>query len=47
MIVAAGQKASLGRIHAGATVTVHVAETTLAIELPDGETPAVAHQVAL
>ncbi|MGF0115465.1 IS481 family transposase [Promicromonospora sp. Marseille-Q5078] len=42
VIVVAGQKISLGRTHAGATVTVHVAETTLAIELPDGETTIIA-----
>ena len=33
-----GQKVSLGRIHAYQTVTVPVSETTLAIELDDGET---------
>lgn len=37
VIVVAGQKVSLGRVHAGISVTVHVAETTLAIKLPDGE----------
>lgn len=31
----AGQKIALGRQHAGRTVTVHVSETTLAIDLPD------------
>lgn len=38
VIVVARQRVSLGRAHAGATVTVHVAQTTLAVELPDGET---------
>lgn len=41
VIVVAGQKVPLGRIHAGATVTVHAAETTLAIELPDADTKVV------
>jgi hypothetical protein len=31
----AGQKIALGRQHAGRTVTVHVSENTLAIDLPD------------
>ena len=34
----AGQKVALGREHARTTVTVHVAETTLAIELPENDT---------
>ena len=33
-----GQKVALGRIHRHQTLTVHVSETTLAIELEDGET---------
>lgn len=37
VIMVAGQKVALGRAHAHQTVTVHVAETTLAIEV-DGET---------
>ncbi|AEE47588.1 integrase catalytic region [Cellulomonas fimi ATCC 484] len=41
VIVVAGQKVLLGRSHAGAVVSVHVPETTLAIELPDGETTVV------
>jgi len=41
VIVVAGQKVPLGRTHASATVSVHVAETSLAIELPDGETTVV------
>ena len=38
VIVVCGQKIALGRAHAGQTVTVHVADTTLAIELDDAET---------
>lgn len=38
VIVVAGQKVALGRTHQGVTVTVHVSETTLAIELPDHDT---------
>lgn len=37
MIMVAGQKIPLGRQHHGLTVTVHVSETTLSIELPDAE----------
>jgi hypothetical protein len=33
-----GQKIALGRIHAGQTVTVLVSETTLTVELDDGDT---------
>jgi hypothetical protein len=33
-----GQKVALGRIHQHQTVTVHVSDTTLAVELDDGET---------
>ena len=32
-----GQKIALGRIHAGQTVTVLVSDTTLTVELADGE----------
>lgn len=35
VIMVAGQKVALGRIHARAIVTVHVSDTTLTIELPD------------
>ena len=35
VIMVTGQKIALGRIHAGRTVTVHVAEHTLTIELDD------------
>lgn len=38
VIVVARQRVSLGRAHAGSTVTVRVAQGTLAVELPDGET---------
>ncbi|WP_238402776.1 IS481 family transposase [Cellulomonas sp. H30R-01] len=41
VIVVAGQKVPLGRINAGATVTVHAAQETLAIDLPDGDTTVV------
>ncbi|VEH35570.1 Uncharacterised protein [Cellulomonas fimi] len=37
VVVVCGQRVSLGRVHAGQTVTIHVAETTLAFELDDGE----------
>jgi hypothetical protein len=33
----AGQKAALGRIHAGQTVIVLVSDTTLAVEFGDGD----------
>ncbi len=38
VIMVAGQKVALGRVHAGQTVTVLVSDTTLAIELDDGDT---------
>jgi transposase InsO family protein len=38
VIVVCGQKVALGRTCAGQTVTVHVSDTTLAIELDDAET---------
>lgn len=38
MIMVCGQKVALGRIHQHHTVTVHVSDTTLAIEFDDGET---------
>jgi hypothetical protein len=34
----AGQTTALGRTNAGQTVTVHVSDTTLAIEFADGDT---------
>jgi hypothetical protein len=42
VIMVAGQKVALGRIHAHATVTVYVAETTLTIEAGDNEIRTVA-----
>ena len=42
VIVLAGQKIALGRVHQHQAVTVHVSETTLAIELDDGGTRVVA-----
>jgi transposase InsO family protein len=41
LIMVAGQKIALGRVHAGQTVTVMVADTTLTVEFSDGETRAV------
>jgi hypothetical protein len=41
VIMVAGQQVALGRGLARHTVTVHVSETTLAIELPDAETKVV------
>lgn len=38
VVMVTGQKVALGRVHAERTVTIHVAEATLAIELDDGET---------
>lgn len=38
VIMVAGQKVALGRRYAHHTVTAHVSDTTLAIDLPDGET---------
>lgn len=38
VIMVVGQKVALGRIHKHQTVTVLVSETTLAIELGDGDT---------
>ena len=42
VIMVAGQKVALGRIHARATVTVYVADTTLTIEAGDGDIRTVA-----
>ncbi len=41
IVMVVGQKIALGRIHAHQTVTIHVAEDTLTIDLPDGGTRAV------
>jgi transposase InsO family protein len=38
VVMVVGQKVALGRVHAYRTVTIAVSETTLAIELDDGET---------
>jgi transposase InsO family protein len=38
IVMICGQKVALGRVHRWQTVTIHVADTTLAIELDDGET---------
>ena len=38
VITVCRQHVALGRVHAGQTVTVHVSEHTLAVELDDGET---------
>jgi transposase InsO family protein len=38
VIMVCGQKVALGRVHAWRTVTIHVSETTLAVELDDGDT---------
>jgi hypothetical protein len=38
VITVCSQRVALGRVHRHKTVTIHVSETTLAIELDDGET---------
>jgi hypothetical protein len=38
VVMVCGQKVALGRVHRHQTLTIHVAETTLAIELDDCET---------
>ena len=47
VIVVCGQKVALGRIHQHQTVVVHVSDTTLAIELDDGETRVVRRTTTL
>jgi hypothetical protein len=47
VIVACGQKVALGRIRQHQTLTVHVSDTTLAIELDDGETRVVRRTTTL
>jgi hypothetical protein len=42
VVMVVGQKVALGRVHAYRTVTIAVSETTLAIELDDGDTRVVA-----
>ena len=41
VIMVVGQKIALGRIHKHQTVTVLVSETTLAVELDDGDVPVI------
>ena len=41
------QKVALGRTHQHETVTIHVSETTLAVELDDGETRVVRRTTTL
>jgi transposase InsO family protein len=47
VIMVCGQKVALGRIHQHQTVTIHVSDTTLAIELDDGETRVVGRTTTL
>jgi hypothetical protein len=47
VILVAGQKVALGRIHQHQTVTVYVSETTVAVELDDGETRVVRRTTTL
>jgi hypothetical protein len=47
VIMVCGQNVALGRIHQHQTVTVHVSDTTLAIELDDGETGVVRRTTTL
>ena len=42
-----GQKVTLGRVHRHQTVTIHVTESTPAIELDDGETRVVRRTTTL
>ena len=41
VMMVAGQRIALGRVHAGQTVTVLTSDTTLSVEFPDGETRAI------
>ncbi len=47
IVMVCGQKVALGRVHRWHTVTIHVSETTLAIELDDGETRVVSRTTTL
>ena len=47
VITVCRQKIALGRAHRHQTLTVHVSETTLAIELDDGETRVVRRTTTL
>jgi len=42
VIMVAGQKVVLGRIHRNQVVTVYVSETSLTVEFPDGDTRIIA-----
>ena len=46
VIMVAGQKIALGRIHAGQTVTVHVADQTITIDLDDKDSRTVRRTTA-
>jgi transposase InsO family protein len=47
VVMVCGQKIALGRVHKHRTVTIHVSDTTLAIELDDGETRVVRRTTTL
>ena len=47
VIMVCGQKVALGRVYQHQTVTIHVSETTLAIELDEGETRVVRRTTTL
>ena len=47
VVMVCGQKIALGRVHRHQTLTIHVADTTLAIELDDGETRVVRRTTTL
>ncbi len=47
VIMVCGQKVALGRSHQHQTVTVHISETTLGVELDDGETRVVRRTTTL
>jgi hypothetical protein len=47
VITVCSQRVALGRVHRHQTVTIHVSETTLAIELDDGETRVVRRTTTL
>lgn len=47
MITVCSQRVALGRVHRHQTVTIQVSETTLAIELDDGETRVVRRTTTL
>ena len=47
VVMVCGQRVALGRTHQWRALTIHVAETTLAIELDDGETRTVRRTTTL